>query len=154
MQYGKHAFDMLASSRDSLRLRWLERLFSSANLEGEDDAKEGIPLQLAIKLIQSVNPGVSSAKVELRFKEIQRVREKSCGSVTDDGCEIKDHSESKKLGERVCKQEFVEVFHDFCTRPEIYFLLVQFSSNKEFLDAKDLMKFIEAEQGMAQVSNL
>uniref|UniRef100_A0A3P9K4N4 Phosphoinositide phospholipase C n=1 Tax=Oryzias latipes TaxID=8090 RepID=A0A3P9K4N4_ORYLA len=151
MQYGKHAFDMLASSRDSLRLRWLERLFSSANLEGEDHAKEGIPLQLAIKFIQSVNPGVSSAKVELRFREIQRVREKSCGSVTDDGCENKDHSESKKLGERVCKQEFIEVFHDFCTRPEIYFLLVQFSSNKEFLDAKDLMKFIEAEQGMAQV---
>uniref|UniRef100_A0A8C2IPY0 Phosphoinositide phospholipase C n=1 Tax=Cyprinus carpio TaxID=7962 RepID=A0A8C2IPY0_CYPCA len=35
---------------------------------------------------------------------------------------------------------------------KIYFLLVQFSSNKEFLDTKDLMIFLEAEQGMAKVS--
>ncbi|CAM9304700.1 unnamed protein product [Lampetra planeri] len=52
----------------------------------------------------------------------------------------------------VTKQEFFEVFHDVCTRPEVYFLLVRFSSNKEFLDTKDLMRFLEAEQGVAQVS--
>uniref|UniRef100_A0A3B5KUL8 Phosphoinositide phospholipase C n=1 Tax=Xiphophorus couchianus TaxID=32473 RepID=A0A3B5KUL8_9TELE len=132
MQYGRHALDILANSQDSLRLRWLEQLFSSAADQNKQEViEEGIPLQSAVKLVQSVNPGVSSGKVEHRFKEIQRLREKTC---------------------QVTKQEFIEVFHDFCTRPEIYFLLVQFSSNKEYLDAKDLMRFIEAEQGVAQAS--
>uniref|UniRef100_A0A7N6F9U1 Phosphoinositide phospholipase C n=1 Tax=Anabas testudineus TaxID=64144 RepID=A0A7N6F9U1_ANATE len=128
MQYGKHAVDMLASSQDSLRLCWLEQLFSSAaDSHSQGNVEEGIHLQSAVGLIQSVNPGVS----------------------------IKDHTENKKAtgkNERVTKPEFIEVFHDFCTRPEIYFLLVQFSSNKEFLDTQDLMRFLEAEQGMAQVS--
>uniref|UniRef100_A0A3B5AWV0 Phosphoinositide phospholipase C n=1 Tax=Stegastes partitus TaxID=144197 RepID=A0A3B5AWV0_9TELE len=156
MQYGKHALDMLASSQDSLRLGWLEQLFSSASDFGrQDDIEEGIRLQSAIKLIQSVNPGVSSGKVEHRFKELQRVRERMCGLTIDNGSGFQDHSENKKLtgsNDRVTKQEFIEAFHDFCTRPEIYFLLVQFSSNKEYLDTKDLMRFIEAEQGMTQVS--
>jgi len=156
MQYGKHALDMLASSQDSLRLRWLEQLFSSvADLERQDDIEEGIPLQSAVKLIQRVNSGVNGGKVERRFKELQRVREKTCRLTIDNESGFKDHSENlTERNEKVTKQEFIEVFHDFCTRPEIYFLLVQFSSNKEFLDTKDLMKFIEAEQGMAQVGNI
>ncbi|XP_067467370.1 inactive phospholipase C-like protein 2 isoform X1 [Thunnus thynnus] len=156
MQYGKHALDMLASSQDSLRLGWLEQLFCSvADSDKHEDVEEGVCLQSAVKLIQSVNPGVSSGKVEHRFKELQRVRERMCGLSLDNGSGVNDHSENKRQtgrNERVTKQEFIEVFHDFCTRPEIYFLLVQFSSNKEFLDTKDLMRFLEAEQGMAQVS--
>ncbi|KAE8282145.1 Inactive phospholipase C-like protein 2 [Larimichthys crocea] len=156
MQYGKHALDMLASSQDSLRCVWLEQLYSSAaDSDRKEDLEEGIRLQSAIKLIQSVNPGVSSGKVEHRFKELQRVRERMCGLTLDNGSGAKDLSENKRLiarNERVTKQEFIEVFRDFCTRPEIYFLLVQFSSNKEFLDTKDLTRFLEAEQGMVQVS--
>ncbi|XP_028284322.1 inactive phospholipase C-like protein 2 isoform X2 [Parambassis ranga] len=155
MQYGKHALDMLASSQDSLRLHWLERLFSSAaDLDRQEGIKEGIRLQSAVKLIQSVNPGVSGSKLEHRFKELQRVREKMCGLTLDNISGLKEHSETTKLTgrqEQVTKLDFIEAFHDFCTRPEIYFLLVQFSSNKEFLDTKDLIKFIEAEQGTAQV---
>lgn len=155
MQYGKHALDMLASSQDSLRLVWLEQLFSSAvDPDGQEDAEEGISLQAAIGLIQSVNPGVSGSKVEQRFKELQRVRDRMCGLTLDNGAEDKERKENKRLigkREQVIKQEFIEVFHDFCTRPEIYFLLVQFSSNKEFLDTKDLMRFLEAEQGMTVV---
>lgn len=158
MQYGKHALDMLASSQDSLRLVWLEQLFSSAvDSSGKDDAEEGISLQSAVGLIQRVNPGVSGSKVEQRFKELQRVRDRMCGLALDNGSEDKEHKENKRLvgkREQVIKQEFIEVFHDFCTRPEIYFLLVQFSSNKEFLDTKDLMRFLEAEQGMTLVGHL
>ncbi|XP_071775347.2 inactive phospholipase C-like protein 2 [Centroberyx gerrardi] len=159
MQYGKHALDMIASSQDSLRLSWLEQLFSSAaESDGQGDAEEGIGLRSAVGLIQSANPGVSSGKVEHRFKELQRVRERICGvgaATLDNGSVAKDHSENKRRAgrnERVTKREFIEVFHDLCTRPEIYFLLVQFSSNKEFLDTKDLMRFLEAEQGVVQVS--
>uniref|UniRef100_A0A3Q3KBR6 Phosphoinositide phospholipase C n=1 Tax=Monopterus albus TaxID=43700 RepID=A0A3Q3KBR6_MONAL len=77
--------------------------------------------------IWSVNPGVSSGKVEHRFKELQRVREKVCGLMLDNSSGVKDHSENKRLigrNEQVTKQEFIEVFHAICTRPEIYFLLV------------------------------
>lgn len=156
MQYGKHALDMLASSQDSLRLGWLEHLFSSAvDSDEQEDVEEGICLSSAVKLIQSVNPGVSGGKLEHRFKELQRLRERMCGLGLDNGSAFKDPGKNAKTTGRhelVTKQEFIEVFHDFCTRPEIYFLLVQFSSNKEFLNTKDLMRFIEAEQGMAQVS--
>lgn len=154
MQYGRHALDMLASSQDSLRLGWMEEMFTSAaESDRLDDDEVGLRLQSAIKLIQRVNPGAGSSKVEHRFKEIQRVREKSTGVMLNNG----SHSDVRKTvkagrNDRVTKQDFIEVFHDFCTRPEIYFMLVQFSSNKEYLDTKDLMRFLEAEQGMAHVS--
>lgn len=155
MQYGRHALDMLASSQDSLRLGWMEEMFTSAaESDRLDDDEVGLRLQSAIKLIQRVNPGAGSSKVEHRFKEIQRVREKSTGVMLNNG----SHSDVRKTvkagrNDRVTKQDFIEVFHDFCTRPEIYFMLVQFSSNKEYLDTKDLMRFLEAEQGMAHVGN-
>uniref|UniRef100_A0A674EA28 Phosphoinositide phospholipase C n=1 Tax=Salmo trutta TaxID=8032 RepID=A0A674EA28_SALTR len=130
--YGKHAIDMMASSEDSLRLAWLAETFSSMVVsDGQGGGEVGISLRSAVGLIRSVNPGVRSEKVEHRFKELHRVKERMNGG-------------------RVTKEEFIEVFHDLCTRPEIYFLLVQFSSNKEYLDTKDLMRFLEVEQGMAQ----
>lgn len=158
MQYGKHALDVLASSEDSLRLVWLGQLFSSeVDPSAKGDAEAGISLQSAVGLIQRLNPGVSGSKLEQRFKELQRVRDRMCGLALDNGSEDKEHKENKRLvgkREQVIKQEFIKVFHDFCTRPEIYFLLVQFSSNKEFLDTKDLMRFLEAEQGMTLVGYL
>lgn len=153
MQYGKRALDMLASSKDSLRLLWLEQLFSDSQADGDED---GVRLAAAIRLVQDANPGVSAAKVEQRFRELQRLRDKMGGMSLDDRSEVKEGGGGRAgaaARECVLKQEFIEVFHDFCTRPEIYFLLVQFSSNKEFLDTKDLMRFLEAEQGMTQVGD-
>ncbi|XP_021428250.2 inactive phospholipase C-like protein 2 isoform X2 [Oncorhynchus mykiss] len=263
--YGKHAMDMIASSEDSLRLVWLAEMFSSKvvsnGLGGREE--EGISLRSAVGLIKSVNPGVRSGKVERRFKELHRIKERTRGARTTgvgtdvgavalpeamvgtsvvagagtgsgDGIEVvgkgdgagtrtevvgkgdgagtrtevvgkgdgagtrtevvgkgdgagtrtevvgkgdgagtrtevvgkgdgagtrtevvgKGNSDNRRgeIEDRVTKEEFIEVFHELCTRPEIYFLLVQFSSNKEFLDTKDLMKFLEAEQGVAQVT--
>ncbi|KAM9415899.1 inactive phospholipase C-like protein 2 isoform 1-T1 [Salvelinus alpinus] len=197
--YGKHAIDMMASSEDSLRLAWLAETFSSMVVsDGQGGGEEvGISLRSAVGLIRSVNPGVRSEKVEHRFKELHRVKERMNGPGTSGvgtvaGAEAKvgasvvavigsgagdvdrapavTEAEERDGGEsgagtganadnrrggiedRVTKEEFIEVFHDLCTRPEIYFLLVQFSSNKEYLDTKDLMRFLEVEQGMAQVT--
>lgn len=156
LQYGRQALDMLAHSQDSLRLGWLQHMFTSAEeAERLEEDDQGLRLLSAVRLIQGVNPGVSSTKLEQRFREIQRSRDKSgVGSLTNGG---ETEVESRRMGrvtrnERVTKQDFIQVFHDFCTRPEIYFMLVQFSSNKEYLDTKDLMRFLEAEQGMAHVS--
>ncbi|XP_031651071.1 inactive phospholipase C-like protein 2 [Oncorhynchus kisutch] len=211
--YGKHAMDMIASSEDSLRLVWLAEMFSSKvvsnGLGGKEE--EGISLRSAVGLIKSVNPGVRSEKVERRFKELHRIKERTRGARTTgvgtdvgavalpeamvgtsvvagagtgsgDGIEVvgigdgtgtrtevvgigdvtgtrtevvaKGNTDNRRgeIEDKVTKEEFIEVFHELCTRPEIYFLLVQFSSNKEFLDTKDLMKFLEAEQGVAQVT--
>ncbi|XP_023658393.1 inactive phospholipase C-like protein 2 isoform X1 [Paramormyrops kingsleyae] len=128
VSYGKHTLNVIDSSRDNLRSSWLSDLFSEADIEG----KKQIALCTAVSLIQNFNPGLKNGKIELRFKEL--------------------HKTHNKTGDDVTVDEFIEVFHDICTRPEIYFLLVQFSSNKEFLDTKDLMMFLEAEQGVAQVS--
>ncbi|XP_059331849.1 inactive phospholipase C-like protein 2 isoform X1 [Ammospiza nelsoni] len=128
ISYGKHTLDMLGTSQDNMRTSWLSQMFSEADV----DNLGHIPLCNAVQFIKDLNPGLKTNKIELKFKELHRSREKA--------------------GTEVTKEEFIEVFHELCTRPEIYFLLVQFSSNKEFLDTKDLMMFLEAEQGMAQVT--
>uniref|UniRef100_A0A8C0YFN1 Phosphoinositide phospholipase C n=1 Tax=Cyprinus carpio carpio TaxID=630221 RepID=A0A8C0YFN1_CYPCA len=128
ISYGKHTLNMIQSSQDNMRASWLGDLFDEADVIGG----KCIRLCSAVQLIKKLSPGLKNVKIELKFKELHKAKD--------------------KIGSDVTKEEFIEVFHDLCTRPEIYFLLVQFSSNKEFLDTKDLMIFLEAEQGMAKVS--
>ncbi|KAM9387978.1 inactive phospholipase C-like protein 2 [Phaethornis superciliosus] len=128
ISYGKHTLDMIESTQDNMRTSWLSQMFS----ESDVDNLGHIPLCNAVQFIKDLNPGLKTNKIELKFKELHRSKEKT--------------------GTVVTKEEFIEVFHELCTRPEIYFLLVQFSSNKEFLDTKDLMMFLEAEQGIAHVT--
>uniref|UniRef100_A0A4W4E1Y4 Phosphoinositide phospholipase C n=1 Tax=Electrophorus electricus TaxID=8005 RepID=A0A4W4E1Y4_ELEEL len=128
ISYGKHTLNMIESSQNNLRSSWLGELFDDADVSGSNS----ISLCTAVQLIKKLNPGLKNVKIELKIKELHKAKDKI-------GCDV-------------IKEEFVEMYHDLCTRPEIYFLLVQFSSNKEFLDTKDLMIFLEAEQGMAEVS--
>ncbi|XP_028674029.2 inactive phospholipase C-like protein 2 [Erpetoichthys calabaricus] len=128
VSYGKHTLDMIESSQNNMRTSWLCDLFAEADVNGVGE----VNLSTAVQMIKNLNSGLKHSKVELKFKEFHKAKD--------------------KIGDNVIKEEFIEVFHELCTRPEIYFLLVQFSSNKEFLDTKDLMMFLEAEQGMAQVS--
>uniref|UniRef100_A0AAQ4PR86 Phosphoinositide phospholipase C n=1 Tax=Gasterosteus aculeatus aculeatus TaxID=481459 RepID=A0AAQ4PR86_GASAC len=128
ISYGKHTLNMIESTQNNMRSSWLGELFDEAG--GNNSRK--ISLCAAVQLVKKLNPGLKNVKIELKFKELHKAKDKA-------GCDI-------------TKEEFIEVFHDLCTRPEIYFLFVQFSSNKEFLDTKDLMIFLEAEQGTAQVS--
>ncbi|KAI1902480.1 hypothetical protein AGOR_G00045200 [Albula goreensis] len=156
VSHGKHAVDMIESRRHELRSSWLAELFTSAVADGnghhtdgssdcggDDDDGDGhqgderLSVATAVELIRGVNPGVKPARAELKFKEFHKAREKAGGAGGRGG---------------VTREEFEEAFHDLCTRPEIYFLLVQFSNNKEYLDVRDLARFLEAEQGVAQVS--
>ncbi|KAM9806903.1 inactive phospholipase C-like protein 2 [Syngnathus typhle] len=128
ISYGKHTLNMIESTQNNMRSSWLGELFS----EALGDNSQQISICAAVQLVKKLNPGLKNVKIELKFKELHKVKDKA--------------------GSQVTRDEFIEVFHDLCTRPEIYFLFVQFSSNKEFLDTKDLMIFLEAEQGTAQVS--
>ncbi|XP_061443396.1 inactive phospholipase C-like protein 2 isoform X2 [Rhineura floridana] len=128
ISYGKHTLDMLESSQDKMRTSWVSQMFNETDI----DNLGRISMCRAVQFIKNLNPGLKTSKIELKFKELHRTKDKP--------------------GTEITKEEFIEVFHELCTRPEIYFLLVQFSSNKEFLDTKDLMMFLEAEQGMAHVT--
>lgn len=65
----------------------------------------------------------------MRFKEIQQSKE--------------------KLTSHVTLEEFQEAFCEICTRPDVYFLLVQLSKDRECLDPHDLRLFLETEQGLS-----
>uniref|UniRef100_A0A3Q0SMS9 Phosphoinositide phospholipase C n=1 Tax=Amphilophus citrinellus TaxID=61819 RepID=A0A3Q0SMS9_AMPCI len=68
-------------------------------------------------------------QVRLRFKEIQRSKE--------------------KLTSHVTREEFEEAYCELCTRPDVYFLMVQLSKDREYLDPQDLRLFLETEQGLS-----
>uniref|UniRef100_F7E2P1 Phosphoinositide phospholipase C n=1 Tax=Monodelphis domestica TaxID=13616 RepID=F7E2P1_MONDO len=124
----KQPFDLMEGSQNTPRFMWLKTVFEAADVDGN-----GIMLEdTSVELIKQLNPTLKESKIRLKFKEIQKSKE--------------------KLTTRVTKEEFCEAFSELCTRPEVYFLLVQISKNKEYLDANDLMLFLEAEQGVAHIT--
>ncbi|KAG8432666.1 hypothetical protein GDO86_017055 [Hymenochirus boettgeri] len=128
VSHSKQPFDLVDGGQNTPRIAWLNSVFEAADVDGN-----GIMLEdTAVELIRLLSPAIKEAKVRLKFKEIQKSKE--------------------KLTTRVTKEEFCEAFSELCTRPEVYFLLVQISKNKEYLDANDLMLFLESEQGMIQVT--
>ncbi|XP_066474055.1 inactive phospholipase C-like protein 1 isoform X2 [Tiliqua scincoides] len=124
----KQPLDLIESNQNTPRLAWLRSVFEAADIDGN-----GIMLEdTAVELIKKLNSALKESKIRLKFKEIQRSKE--------------------KLTTRVTQEEFYEAYTELCTRPEVYFLLVQISKNKESLDANDLMLFLEAEQGLAHIT--
>ncbi|CAM5178466.1 unnamed protein product [Eretmochelys imbricata] len=128
VSYGKHTPEAPEAGHPSLRTSWISSVFEVADLE-----KVGqIPVARAVQLIKALNPGMKASTIELKFKELQKAGERPGNNVA---CDL-----------------FVEAYCNLCTRPEIFFLLVQFSSDKESLGLKDLLTFLEVEQGMEGVT--
>uniref|UniRef100_A0A8C5LM97 Phosphoinositide phospholipase C n=1 Tax=Jaculus jaculus TaxID=51337 RepID=A0A8C5LM97_JACJA len=124
----KQPLDFMEDNQNTPRLMWLKTVFEAADVDGN-----GIMLEdTSVELIKQLNPTLKESKIRLKFKEIQKSKE--------------------KLTTRVTEEEFCEAFCELCTRPEVYFLLVQISKNKEYLDANDLMLFLEAEQGVTHIT--
>ncbi len=55
--------------------------------------------------------------------------------------------EEQKGRGKVRLADFLEVYKDVSTRPEVYFLMVRYA-NKDYLDCQDLQMFLETEQGV------
>ncbi|XP_059198706.1 inactive phospholipase C-like protein 1 [Centropristis striata] len=108
-----------------MRSEWLEAEFAQVDEDGYGIVSEDVAVATICKLC----PGIKEAKVRLRFKEIQRSKE--------------------KLTSHVTREEFQEAFCELCTRPDVYFLLVQLSKDRECLDPQDLRLFLETEQGLS-----
>ncbi|XP_075385841.1 inactive phospholipase C-like protein 1 isoform X1 [Tenrec ecaudatus] len=124
----KQPLDWMEDNQNTPRFLWLKAVFAAADVDGN-----GIMLEdTSVELIKRLNPTLKESKIRLKFKEIQKTKE--------------------KLTTRVTEEEFCEAFCELCTRPEVYFLLVQISKNKEYLDANDLMLFLGAEQGVTHVT--
>ncbi|XP_078716816.1 inactive phospholipase C-like protein 2 [Lampetra fluviatilis] len=116
--------------QNSLRSCWLQAEFKCTVTEDAGYLSEAG----AVELIHKLHPGLRNLYVKLKLKEV-----------------LKDNDRPDDIiGLTV--ENFIDVFNVLATRPEVYFLLVQFSSNKEYLDVKDLSLFLDTEQGMAQVS--
>uniref|UniRef100_A0A8C1A8S2 Phosphoinositide phospholipase C n=2 Tax=Cyprinus carpio TaxID=7962 RepID=A0A8C1A8S2_CYPCA len=113
------------STGSKMRQNWLAAEFVLVDEDGHGIVSE----DTAVATICKLCPGIREAKVRLRFKEIQRSKE--------------------KLTSHVTLEEFQEAYCELCTRPDVYFLLVQLSKDQECLDAQDLRLFLETEQGLS-----
>ncbi|MFT7815776.1 inactive phospholipase C-like protein 1 isoform X1 [Arapaima gigas] len=113
------------SSGSRMRRDWLATEFALVDQDGYGV----VPEDTAVATICRLCPGTKEKKVRLRFKEIQRSKE--------------------KLTSHVTLEEFQEAYCELCTRPDVYFLLVQLSKDRECLDAQDLRLFLESEQGLS-----
>ncbi|XP_071374869.1 inactive phospholipase C-like protein 1 isoform X2 [Centroberyx affinis] len=113
------------SAGSKMRSEWLAAEFAQV----DEDGYGIVPEDVAVATICKLCPGIKEAKVRLRFKEIQRSKE--------------------KLTSHVTREEFQEAYCELCTRPDVYFLLVQLSKDRECLDPQDLRLFLETEQGLS-----
>uniref|UniRef100_A0A8C4IT75 Phosphoinositide phospholipase C n=1 Tax=Dicentrarchus labrax TaxID=13489 RepID=A0A8C4IT75_DICLA len=111
-----------------MRSEWLAAEIAQVDEDGYGIVSEDVAVATICKLC----PGIKEAKVRLRFKEIQRSKE--------------------KLTSHVTREEFQEAYCELCTRPDVYFLLVQLSKDRECLDPQDLRLFLETEQGLSLVT--
>nr|CAD7462892.1 unnamed protein product [Timema tahoe] len=66
---------------------------------------------------------------------------------------LAEFDQTKLDGRRgtIDSKEFIDMFKEVATRPEIYFLLIRFA-NKDYLTAEDLQLFLECEQGMSNLT--
>uniref|UniRef100_A0A668AY50 Phosphoinositide phospholipase C n=1 Tax=Myripristis murdjan TaxID=586833 RepID=A0A668AY50_9TELE len=116
---------LIGSPGSKMRSEWLAAEFAQV----DEDGYGIVPEDVAVATICKLCPGIKEAKVRLRFKEIQRSKE--------------------KLTSHVTREEFQEAYCELCTRPDVYFLLVQLSKDRECLDPQDLRLFLETEQGLS-----
>ncbi|KAK3103478.1 hypothetical protein FSP39_019535 [Pinctada imbricata] len=89
-----------------------------------------------VRLMTKLNNNIAPARIRQKLKEIELNRSESPG--TSRG--------------RLSSDEFISLFKEISTRPEIYFLLVRYASKADYLTTDDLLLFLEAEQGMQRVT--
>uniref|UniRef100_H2Z2T4 Phosphoinositide phospholipase C n=1 Tax=Ciona savignyi TaxID=51511 RepID=H2Z2T4_CIOSA len=127
---GHNKFDMDGlRMRTDLRDSWLGSTFDDAdiNKDGLLDENE------SLKLITSLSGGVRELQVKQKLQEYLQLR-----------------GRDKSL---LSRDEFIEIFKDVATRPEIYFLLARYASGDDRLTLDDLLLFLESEQGMTGVTH-
>jgi len=109
---------------------WLASLFDRAdsNKDGHLDVYE------SLKLITDISGDMRELRIKQKLKEYLHLKEDS--------------------NSQLSKTDFIELFKDVTTRPEVYFLLARYSSTtSDHLIPTDLQLFLESEQGVENVTN-
>ncbi|XP_055899262.1 inactive phospholipase C-like protein 2 isoform X5 [Biomphalaria glabrata] len=119
---------LVIGAMQRMRDTWLLEMFESAS--PDDGTLED---NKVVSLMKKMNTTITTSLISQKLKELEIKRA--------DG----------KRG-RLSSEEFISLFKEISTRPEIYFLLVRYSSNADFMSTEDLLLFLEAEQGMHRVS--
>lgn len=114
------------------REKWLCEMFKSAdiNSDGFMDEKE------SVELITTLSDGVRDNVIKTKLHEYLRNKKQEEGE-----------SENGSLV-GLTQTEFVELFKDVATRPEVYFILVRYASHEDAMSIDDLRSFLEIEQGL------
>ncbi|XP_046860493.1 inactive phospholipase C-like protein 2 isoform X2 [Xenia sp. Carnegie-2017] len=116
------------NSGQHMRDRWLKEIFILADTKNKGFLNENEVLSL----LQQVNVTAPARVVKQKFKEV-----------------VADNSRSMKNS--LNKEEFLQLYKDLTTRPEVYFLMARYASNKDYLTPADLLIFLESEQGLSRV---
>ncbi|XP_060068281.1 inactive phospholipase C-like protein 2 [Ylistrum balloti] len=119
-----------------MRDAWLLEMFQDQANDPAGLLEEGE----VVNLINKLNSNISPARIHQKLKEFEL--KKTDGSI---------EGWTSPRG-RIHSDEFVTLFKELSTRPEIYFLLVRYASNADYLSTDDLLLFLEAEQGMQRVT--
>ncbi|CAJ0942150.1 unnamed protein product, partial [Mesorhabditis belari] len=118
------------ASMATLRERWLETLFDEIDAE-----KSGmVNHELLVQLIIKISSRMLVSRIRHKMKEI-----------------LAANGNAEVVGGKVSRNDFVELYKEIATRPEIYFLMVRYA-NKDYLSCQDLRLFLETEQGMMGVT--
>ncbi|XP_074595068.1 inactive phospholipase C-like protein 1 [Brevipalpus obovatus] len=116
------------SSGQKMREKWLQDSFDEADSTGREFLDESETVALMKQLQSSIC--------------VDRLKQK-----------ILEHNLGKESEERgrITKQNFVTLYYETATRPDIYFILVRYCG-KDYMTVEDLQLFLEGEQGICGIS--
>ncbi|XP_046458108.1 inactive phospholipase C-like protein 1 isoform X2 [Daphnia pulex] len=142
---GTHLSPNALGETDVLRERWLREAFERAvsdtsasinEIDNTDETSSNALLNLdqdaAMALLKEINADLAASRIRQKMAEFDSMK-----SPADRG--------------RINSDEFVTMFQEMATRPEIYFLLIRFA-NRDYFTADDFLHFLECEQAMTGVT--
>lgn len=109
-----------------------------------DASGQGLTDKQIIKLARTLNERVHVSRLKHKIKVLIHA---AVHPSVDSHAQELDSAKTEGERGRVSCAEFVDMYKDLMTRPEIYFLMVRYA-NKDYLTCDDLQLFLETEQGV------
>ncbi|KAL1484373.1 hypothetical protein MTO96_011350 [Rhipicephalus appendiculatus] len=114
--------------RQRMREKWLQEMFEKADTE-----RKGLLDEVeTIALVQKLNSQLSVVRLKQKMMEF-------------------DVGKTEQDRGRIDRSQFVSLFKELATRPEVYFLMVRYSG-KDYLTVEDLQFFLEGEQEFENIT--
>ncbi|KDR21266.1 Inactive phospholipase C-like protein 2 [Zootermopsis nevadensis] len=127
---GAHISPNGLEQKEALRERWLREMFEQAATDESGCMDEKTAISLIQKL--SCSGHVTTVRIKQKLAEVHQMKNDGRRRTID-------------------SKEFIDMFKEIATRPEVYFLLIRIA-NKDYLSVEDLQLFLEGEQGMSDLT--